>query len=84
MGDLPAVKWSGEVMGLKVYVLDNGQRIIDAEDMDRFFGLLVTGKNEDGTDFDVDGFAAAFGRFMNGEEPAAAQPSGQAEPKETP
>jgi hypothetical protein len=64
--EVATVKWSGEVMGMRVHVLSDGRRIIDAEDLDRFFGRLVTGKNEDGSNFDVDGFAAAFGRFMNG------------------
>jgi hypothetical protein len=50
MTELPKAVWQGSfnVWGieLKCYVLDTGQRIIDAESMDRFIEALTSGDHE--------------------------------------
>lgn len=33
------VVWSGEIMGIRVHVLENGKRVIDARDIEKLFGL---------------------------------------------
>ncbi len=47
MSDLPTAIWSGEFqigsVKLKCHVLDNGQRVIDAESVDEFFRFLDDG-----------------------------------------
>lgn len=67
MSRLPEAVWSGEIYGIKVHVLDDGRRIIDADDLNRVF---------DGTETieDLTGFAKAMRRFMNGEEPNGGDP----------
>lgn len=51
---LPKAVWSGEICGVRVHVLDNGERIVDADDFTR----LLNGEGPEG--FDVDEFAAKF------------------------
>lgn len=49
---------------LRTHVLDNGQRVIEADDMERFFKLLETGEiNISEAD------ATEFAKFMHGIEP---------------
>lgn len=60
---LPVAVWSGEIMGVRVHVLDNGMRIVDAEDM----WSLLERMGEPG--FDLVGFATSFSRWQNGGEP---------------
>ena len=67
--DLPHAVWSGDIHGIKVHVLSNGQRIIDQDDCHRLFGLLdgIAGGAE--SKFDPDTFATDFADFMNGKLP---------------
>lgn len=63
---LPVAVWSGEIMGIKVHVLDDGRRIIDADD---FAKVLMGGM----PDADVMTFARAFREWMHNEEKGATQ-----------
>lgn len=58
--ELPHAVWSGEIMGLRVYVLSDGQRIIDGKDFAEF---LEKFSDPDPT-FDLEGFVEVFGRWM--------------------
>lgn len=62
MTDLPHAVWSGEIMGMKVHVLSDGARIIEADSLERFLnGDLVID--------DPVAFAVSFTRWKNGGEP---------------
>ncbi len=65
---IPVAVWSGTLFGLRVYVLDNGQRIVDAEDLHKFLEGLASG---DGLGFDLRDFGDAYARFMRGESSPA-------------
>lgn len=60
---VPVAVCSGEIMGLKVHVLDDGSRIIDAADLE----ILVEKLGD--SDFDMPAFARAYRRFVEGETP---------------
>ena len=66
-GKLPKAISSGVMnlggIPLKVYVLDNGDRVIDADDAKRFFKLLETGEAEI-----TKGDAESFAKFIHGME----------------
>ncbi|HET9045063.1 MAG TPA: hypothetical protein VFN70_18035 [Burkholderiales bacterium] len=64
---LPTAKWSGTIMGIRVHVLDNGQRIIDAEDLTTIFERIATG------DLDPTKFGEAMARFKAGEVPSLSE-----------
>jgi hypothetical protein len=61
--DMPVAVWSGEIHGIKVHVLDNGQRIIDADDLRQLFSECTLDS------FDMSEFAKAFKSFMDGSAP---------------
>lgn len=64
MNELPTAVWSGEIMGVKVHVLDDGRRIVDADDLWRLINRV-----ESGDDFDVEAFGKEYAEFMNGATP---------------
>lgn len=66
MSDVPVAVWSGEIMGVKVHVLDDGRRIIDAEDM---MGLFLGDRLGD---IDLEEFGRRFKEWADG----GAAPSG--------
>lgn len=57
MSDLPKAVWSGAIMGVKVHVLDDGRRIIDADDLENLFERIGSGE------VDALEFATAYRRF---------------------
>jgi hypothetical protein len=57
---LPRAVWSGHIMGIGVHVLDDGRRIIDAEDLTMLFERIGSG------DLDAVTFAEAFRSFADG------------------
>jgi hypothetical protein len=42
-GEAAVAKWEGEVMGMRVAVLDDGERIVNADDLAGFFERLESG-----------------------------------------
>lgn len=62
-GAIPTAVWSGQIMGIGVYVLDDGRRIIDADDLTMVFERIGSG------DLDPDAFGQAIKRFFDGETP---------------
>lgn len=67
-GDLPVAVWEGSLFGIRVYVLSDGRRIVNAEDVQR----LLSGD----IDFDLTDFGEAFAKFMRGETPNGGVPGG--------
>jgi hypothetical protein len=65
--DLPVAVRSGEIMGVKVHVLDDGRRLIDAEDLERLFRGEIRG-------LDLAAFAVAFGEWAGQTGSAAQEP----------
>lgn len=61
---LPRAVWSGEIMGIRVHVLDDGRRIIDADDLVKVFERLGSG------DLDPTEFGKAMAAFSHGESPS--------------
>jgi hypothetical protein len=72
MAEIPKAVWSGEIMGLKVHVLDNGQRIVDCESFQEFLEQLAD-ESEEGV---YDDFVEEFHRFMN-EDPRTSDSEGE-------
>jgi hypothetical protein len=60
MSDLPKAVWSGEIMGVVVHVLDNGQRIVDGKSFASFLEKFL----DPDPAFDLEGFADVFGHWM--------------------
>lgn len=54
----PRAVWSGSIMGVRVHVLDDGRRIIDAEDLAQVFERVATG------DLDVERFCEEMVKFQ--------------------
>lgn len=63
MSELPKAMWSGEIMGIRVHVLDDGRRIIDADDLTEVFERIGSG------DLDPEAFGKAMAQFTVGEVP---------------
>lgn len=64
MSDLPFAVWSGTLFGLRVYVLSDGRRIVDADDLR---ALLESFASEGGPGFDLGDFGEAYASFMRGD-----------------
>jgi hypothetical protein len=58
---LPKAVWSGDIMGVKVHVLDDGRRIVDADSLETFLTRL---ERTDGVDLDA--FSKAYKAFLEG------------------
>ena len=56
--ELPIAVWEGKLFGIKVYVLSDGRRIIDADDFNALFDKITTE--------DLPAFSRAMAEFMKG------------------
>lgn len=56
--EMPKAVWAGSLFGVRVYVLEDGRRIVDAEDVHR----LLNGEMPEG--FDMEDFGEAFARWQ--------------------
>ncbi len=70
---IPVAVWSGTLFGLRVYVLDDGRRIVDADDLHKFLEGLASG---DGPGFDLRDFGDEYAKFMRGESSQATSNAG--------